>query len=75
MHHGVVGHFENMGDCPPHLMVPKCAEDSKYCEGSGMCTKPLGHCSRDGKSCVDVRFNRDVCVKAANWFPGGHCGT
>ena len=74
VHHGIVGHFENVGPCPYHLMLPKCAADQKYCDSLQMCTKEFGHCSRDGKGCVDIRFNRDVCVKPENWYPGGYCG-
>eukprot|EP00956_Cyclotella_meneghiniana_P025246 scaffold52301_cov43-Cyclotella_meneghiniana.AAC.2 len=71
VHHGIVGHFENIGPCPAHLMVPKCEDKAKWCEHLQMCTKPEGHCSRDGKGCVDIRFNRDVCVKPYNAYPGG----
>ena len=74
VHHGIVGHFENIGPCPAHLMVPKCEDKAKWCEHLQMCTKPEGHCSRDGKGCVDIRFNRDVCVKPYNAYPGGYCG-
>lgn len=74
VHHGIVGHFENIGPCPAHLTVPKCEDKAKWCEQIQMCTKPEGHCSRDGKGCVDIRFNRDVCVKPYNWYPGGYCG-
>jgi hypothetical protein len=56
------------------LIMPKCALRSKYCDLIGMCTKAEGHCSRDVKGCVDIRFNWDVCVPPENTYPGGYCG-
>ena len=74
VHHGIVGHFENIGACPSSLTTPRCEEGGTYCESIGMCTKPQGKCSRDGKGCVDIRWNRDVCVPPANACNGGFCG-
>ena len=83
VHHGIVGHWENVGPCHDEsLMKPKCEEGARYCEtvvnpkgGFGMCTKVDGKCSRDGKGCVDIRWNRDVCVQPANECGTGYCGT
>ena len=74
VHHGIVGHWENVGACPEHLTTPKCEPGGKYCDFLGMCTKPDGKCSVERKGCVDIRWNRDVCVPPANACNSGFCG-
>jgi hypothetical protein len=76
VHHGIVGHFENIGPCASSLISPQCEQGGTYCADIGMCTKPGGKCRGNGKKqhCVDVRWNRDVCVKPANTCNGGFCG-
>lgn len=76
VHHGIVGHFENIKLCDSAtLTAPQCEPGARYCESIGMCTKPGGKCSVDGKGCVDIHWNRSVCVKPANACGGGFCGT
>eukprot|EP01082_Thalassiosira_pseudonana_P012736 g11274.t1 g11274 contig5:506189-506731(+) len=74
-HHGVIGHWENVGPCEnAELLEPKCAEGSTLCPNK-KCTKPGGKCNQKGNGCVDIRWNRDVCVAPENVCDKGFCGT